>query len=105
MAQMTVYRNQNRETATEIPYLLDIQSDLLDQLNTRVIIPIYLKIAAPLQQITRLAPAVEVENRPCVLVTPQIAAIPARELGEPVTTLKDRRAEVLSAVDLLITGF
>ena len=35
MAQFDVYRNPNPKTSSEIPYLLDIQTDLLDNLATR----------------------------------------------------------------------
>lgn len=38
-------------------------------------------------------------------MTPQLAGIPVRQLGEPIATLTDRRAEIIAALDLLITGF
>ncbi|CAA6816935.1 MAG: Unknown protein [uncultured Thiotrichaceae bacterium] len=40
MAQFDVYRNNNPASQEHIPYLLDVQSDLLDVLNTRVIVPL-----------------------------------------------------------------
>ena len=42
MAQFDVYRNPNPKTSSEIPYLLDIQTDLLDNLATRVVAPLFL---------------------------------------------------------------
>ena len=38
MAQFDVYRNTNPATRTRIPYLLDIQSDLLESISTRVVV-------------------------------------------------------------------
>lgn len=40
MAQFDVYRNANPATRARIPYLLDVQLDLLDPLATRVVVPL-----------------------------------------------------------------
>ncbi|MGH8711698.1 MAG: CcdB family protein, partial [Burkholderiales bacterium] len=40
MAQFDVYRNANPATRARIPYLLDVQSDLLEPLTTRVVVPL-----------------------------------------------------------------
>lgn len=105
MAQWTVYRNRNTETASEVPFLVDVQSDLLGQLGTRVVIPLYRQGGASLQPITRLTLEVEIEGEVCLLMTPQLAGIALRELGAPVVSLHDHRSEIVAALDLLITGF
>jgi toxin CcdB len=38
MPQFAVYRNRNPASRTRFPLLLDIQSDLLEPLTTRVVI-------------------------------------------------------------------
>ena len=38
MAQYDLYANSNPETSETIPYLLDVQADLLDNLATRVVV-------------------------------------------------------------------
>ena len=43
MAQFDVYRNTNSATRKSIPYVLDVQTDLLDTLATRVVVPLVLK--------------------------------------------------------------
>ena len=40
MAQFDVYENTNPETRKTIPYLLDVQAELLDNLATRVVVPL-----------------------------------------------------------------
>ena len=40
MAQCTVYHNKNPQTNAHIPYLLDVQSNLLASLATCVVVPI-----------------------------------------------------------------
>lgn len=42
MSQFTIYRNHNARTKNRIPFLLDVQSDLLSDLGTRVVIPLAL---------------------------------------------------------------
>ena len=40
MAQFDVYRNKNANSRVDIPFLLDVQSDLLAHIDTRVVIPL-----------------------------------------------------------------
>ena len=42
MAQFDVYLNPNSSTRRNIPYLLDVQADLLDAMATRVVVPLVL---------------------------------------------------------------
>lgn len=41
MPQFAVHRNPNRATKAAVPFLLDVQSDLLEELDTRVVVPLY----------------------------------------------------------------
>jgi toxin CcdB len=47
----------------------------------------------------------QVEGADYVMVAPQVAGIPRRLLDEPVTSLENRRADILAALDFLLTGF
>jgi toxin CcdB len=40
MAQFTVCRNKNPQTRSAVPFLLDVQNDLLEDLETRVVVPL-----------------------------------------------------------------
>jgi toxin CcdB len=40
MAQFTVYKNKNAQSKKEFPLLLDVQSDLLESLQTTVVMPL-----------------------------------------------------------------
>ena len=47
MSQFFAYKNSNPETQKRYPYLLDIQSNLLSELRTTIVIPLCAaKIAA-----------------------------------------------------------
>lgn len=102
MAQFALYRNANRQTQGRYPFLLDIQSDFLNELKTRLVVPV-IKLAER-KPITRLNPIFQWEQQQYLLVVQEIAAIPANNLGVKVTELETLRGEILAAVDLLITG-
>lgn len=50
MAQFDVYENINEKTKEQIPFLLDIQNDILKNVSSRVVIP--LVISNPNNSIT-----------------------------------------------------
>jgi len=45
LAQFAVYKNKSARSKSVFPLLVDVQSDLLDELQTRVVIPLS-KVAA-----------------------------------------------------------
>ena len=105
MAQFTVYENINEETSNTIPYLVDVQHDLLSSLNTRVVIPMCLSKALGNKTISNLSPVFEINGSKYALLTPQLAGIPAYELGSPVCDLSEFRHQFINALDFLFTGF
>ncbi len=104
MPQFAVHRNPNRLTRTAIPLLLDIQSDLLETLGTRVVIPLYTAEAMQDGVIGTLTPRIEVDGMSYIAVTPELAGIPRNSLGEQVSDLSHRRNDIIAALDLLLTG-
>ena len=85
--------------------LLDVQTDLLEDLGTRVVIP--MAPAAGLVKrsaMQKLTPLCVVDGKEYVLVTPQLAGIATKELGPAVSDLSTERASIIAALDLLLTG-
>ena len=105
MAQFTVYKNINEETNDAIPYLVDVQNDLLDGLHTRVVIPMCLSSALGNRPISNLSPVFEIKGSSFALLTPQLAGISLSELGPPVCDLSEYRNKFINALDFLFTGF
>lgn len=85
-------------------YLLDVQAELLDHLNTRVVVPLLPKLQAP-QPAARLNPVFEIEGTSFVLATQFLAAIPKGELGPIVANLEPDFAIITSALDMVFQGF
>jgi toxin CcdB len=104
MAQFTVYRNKNPSTQSAVPYLLDIQSDLLENLETRVVVPLYPTGALRSKAMQRLTPVLEIEGEPFLMVTPQLAGISRSDLGAPIARIEQQRFTIIAAVDFLVTG-
>jgi toxin CcdB len=105
VTQFTVYRNKNPRSKTLLPLLVDIQSDLLDALQTRVVIPLSKSTGLAKKPVSHLTPIVEFDGDKYVLVTPQLAGIARNELGTPAGSLASERQIIISALDFLISGF
>jgi toxin CcdB len=99
MARFDVCRNQGGNG-----YLLDVQSDLLGGLNTRVVVPLLPKNDAP-RPAERLNPEFEVQRTKVVMATQFMAAIPESELSSSVCNLTSQQHEISVALDMLFLGF
>ncbi len=104
MPQFSVYRNSNPATRNRFPLLVDIQSDLLEPLATRVVIPLTPAIAARTRTMRSLTPVVQFGGKDYVMLTPQLAGIPARDLGPVAGNLVSERDTIIAAVDFLLAG-
>ncbi len=104
MSQFSVYKNKNSRTKKTFPYLLDIQSGLLDQLRTTVVIPLGKYSTVKDQVITKLCPIVKINGIKYAALTQQIAGIEKSLLGANVTNIADYRSEFIDAIDLIISG-
>ncbi len=104
MAQFDVYRNVNPASRTRIPYLLDVQSDLLDPLATRVVVPLCKPEVLKGRLAERLNPVFEVEGRKVAMLTPELAGVSRKIFGDKIDNLSGDRVAIIAALDLLITG-
>ncbi len=99
MARFDIFKNKS-----EAGYLLDVQSDLLSGLNTRVVVPLLPKSSAP-SPAQRLNPVFGIEGREFVMATQYMAAVPEGELRSAVGSLADKQDEIAAALDMLFLGF
>jgi toxin CcdB len=105
MPQFRVHRNPNPATAERFPLLLDVQSDLVAGLTTRVVVPLCLAAALTQGPLQRLIPTFEVAGTRYAMLTSQLAGIAVQQLGPEVADLAAHRGEILAALDLLFIGF
>ncbi len=104
MPQFAVHKNNNPSTKAAVPFLLDVQSDLVAELGTRVVVPLYTAAAMEGKALRTLMPTFEIDGKPYVMVTPQLAGVARKQLGVQVADLSAKRDEIVAAIDLLITG-
>lgn len=82
--------------------VVDCQSDLLDDLDTRVVVP--LMQVSSITPASQLNPVFIINGEHFALQTPLIFAVPIDRLSPPVTSLADKGFEILSAIDMLWSG-
>lgn len=99
MARFDVYR-----VAGTAGYLLDVQSGHLFALKSRIVVPLLLPTAR-LPAIRDLNPLLRVEGEEVAMMTHFMAAVPVRELGQPIANLLPQADDITRALDILLTGF
>ena len=85
-------------------FLLDVQSDLLSDLNTRIVVPLLPSARAPMPA-KRLNPTFDINGESVVMVTQFMAAVPVGILKSPVANIEEDFEKVTTAVDMLMQGF
>ena len=103
MARFEVRANLHRATRDRVPYLLELQADMLSALDTRLVAPL-VPAAGFGPAATRLNPGFRIGNRNLVMDTALMAGVPRKLLGERVVSLGDRSVDILGAVDFLVSG-
>jgi len=98
MARFDVYQT------SDTTYVLDVQTDLLSGLNTRVVVPLLPLENAP-KPASRLNPIFSIKDKSLVMATQFLAAIPEAELRSRITSLRDHHQTISDALDLLFVGF
>jgi toxin CcdB len=104
MAQFDIYRNPIEEAREQYPYLLDIQSNLLNTLRTRAVVPLARNRQLPATQSGRLTPELIVNSQRLYMMTPNLVAVDLSELGRVVASLSEHRFDIIAAMDYLISG-
>ncbi|MEO8757343.1 MAG: CcdB family protein [Devosia sp.] len=97
MARFDLHRRAGR-------LLVDVQADIIPNVGTRLVIPLYARDDAP-PSVKRLHPTILIEGRPHVLATHLMAAVPIAELGPIVGSLDDYYDRIVAAIDMIFLGF
>lgn len=99
MARFDVHRRERKPG-----YLLDCQADTLDELETRLAVPM-VPVIRGMERASRLHPVFEIDGAPHVMVTHLAGAVPVLALGRPVTSLSSQHDTIMGALDMLLTGY
>lgn len=104
MRRFDVYRNADPASARQVPYLLVLQSDLLEDFPTRVVAPLIRPKGAGSTPARLLNPVLAVEEQRVVMFTQQIAGVPKRYLGKFICNMESERDNIVRALDFLFDG-
>ncbi len=104
MSQFAVHANKNAKTRKTFPFLIDIQSDLLEGLQTTVVIPLCKASQLHDQIIAKLCPLVEINGEKFITMSQQLAGIDRSQLGKEITNLAEKRSLFIAAIDFMISG-
>ena len=99
MARYDYYRDADRNA-----FFLDVQSDMVEILNSRVVVPLLPPRLAPMPA-RRLNPIFKIDGGDYVMVTQFISALPAAELPQQIGNLDPYHDQIVAALDMLFQGF
>lgn len=101
MAKYDVYASASNDG-----YFLDLQTDFLDSLNSRIVAPLLPIEQTSQKPILRLNPSFIINSEKVILLTHLLSAIPETQLqGKPIASLADEFDKISSALDMLFHGF
>jgi len=103
MSSFSVHVNLSTNSE-RYPFLLDVQTELLSNLDTRLVIPLIKREEIRNSIIRNLNPLISIEGEDYVLMTQQMAAVPRAIMGQMLTNAMFDRSEILTSIDFLITG-
>lgn len=104
MARFDVYRHPDAAQRATTPFLLDVQNEYINGLQTRVVLPLRSteRVAIPLRD---LNPALEVDGVAVILDAAAIGAVPLSFLKSPVANLRAQADLITNALDALFGGY
>ncbi|MDM8009728.1 MAG: CcdB family protein [Parasphingorhabdus sp.] len=102
MARFDVYA-LNRAA---VPYVLEVQADLLSDLASVVVIPLVPADNAKTETMRKLKPEITIKGQAFRLMTTDIGTLRRTSLGKPVVNVEEQyRAVIVDALDFLFQGF
>jgi toxin CcdB len=102
MSQFNVHINPSRMGRQDRPYVVTLQSRLLDHLPTRVCAPLFVEGAYKVER--RLNPAIEVLGCIYYFSPTETVTLPMRVLGKPIANVEDHRDRIVAALDTMFLG-
>ena len=85
------------------PYVLDLQSDLLGELGTRLVAPLQRATSVnPAEIIDDLMPRVSIAGEDFIVFTQEATAYPVKGLAHAVADLSSQSSLLINALDRLI---
>ncbi len=105
MEQFDILINKNIKSRNEVPFLINLQSDPMDLLATRIVAPLRETSKYSDQVLTKIHIPISINSTDYTIFISELASIPTNVIGEKVIHANFLRQECTDAIDLLFTGF
>jgi toxin CcdB len=102
--QFDVVQNPFAMSAKKFPFLVVLQSDYLNEIDTVVVSPLRLSEKSPPVRL-RLNPVFEIEGGHYQLMPELITSMLRRQIKKRICTVSHARDEIRAALDFLLIGF
>lgn len=102
--QFDVFENPSPRMRDQYPFVVDVQSDLLSSLATRMVVPIAVTALAASALPRRLCPLLMVSGKSLMLVPFEAAPLDKRLLKTKVASIRDRAHDIVAAMDAVLSG-
>ena len=104
MAQFDVYKNPSTKTDKAYPFLVDVQNSVIDQLATRLVVPLTKNKTRNSLYMKNLTPEIEFEGETYLFLAQQLSSIPEDVLKDSIGSFAQSRELLIGAIDFAITG-
>ena len=102
--QFDVFPNPSPRMRDVYPLVLDIQSNLLSVLATRMVIPLAITKLSAEKIPRRLCPLIHIDGQKLMLMPHQAAPLDKKSLKRKVGSAKSQSSEILAAMDVVTSG-
>lgn len=103
MAQYDVYPNPSHSAKQGIPLVVVVQSDLLESLATRLVIPLATtEFAGPTPE--KLCPLITVQGQRLRALAHFAAPLPTRQLKKQMENIAMQSSTLVAALDMVLSG-
>jgi toxin CcdB len=102
--QYDVHHNPGPRLHDRYPCVVDVQSDLLGSLATRMVAPLAVTTLAAHDLPRQLCPVIAVKGKNLMLVAFEAAPLGRRPLKNKVVSVKHRASDIIAAMDAVVSG-
>lgn len=104
MRQFDVYENPSSKARDTVPLLAVIQHDRASETASVVVVGLAPLAKTGAMTKSRLYPVLRIAGADYVLLTPNMAAIPRKQLEKKIATVEQDDRRIIGAIDMLFTG-
>ena len=102
--QFDVFENPSPRMRDVYPYVVDVQSDLLSSLATRMVVPLAITTLPAREMPRRLCPLITVNDTTLMLVPFEAAPLDKRLLKTQISSVRAISHDIIAAMDSVLSG-